>query len=120
MAFSMGLGRLPRRRGSALAHGCDRCGRVVLPLARAAAVSTGLRAGLGLGLGLGSGLGLGLVLGLGLGLKLPEAEEADAQEVEDGKAEDERVQEGRVLVDEPGEAQAWAWRTAWARLGVRL
>ena len=40
---SMGLGRLPRRRGSALAHGCDRCGRVVLPLARAAAVWTGVR-----------------------------------------------------------------------------
>ena len=97
---SKGLGPLPWRRGSALAHGCDRCGRVVLPLARAAAVSTGLR--------------------------VPEAEEADAQEVEDGKAEDERVQEGRVLVDEPGEAQAWAWRTVWAwrrvwaRLGVGL
>ena len=40
---SKGLGPLPRRRGSALAHGCDRGGRVVLPLARAAAVSTGLR-----------------------------------------------------------------------------
>ena len=52
------LGPLPRRRGSALAHGCDRCGRVVLPLARAAAVSTGLR--------------------------VPEAEETDAHEVEDG------------------------------------
>jgi hypothetical protein len=37
---AMGLGPLPRRRGSALAHGCDRSGRVVLPLARAA----GLRA----------------------------------------------------------------------------
>jgi len=63
---------------------------VVLPLARAAAVSTGLRvrphklaprrrahveegrhwSGLGLGLGLGSGLGLGLGLGLGFGLGL--------------------------------------------------
>ena len=42
-AASKGLGPLPRRRGSALAHGCDRGGRVVLPLARAAAVSTGLR-----------------------------------------------------------------------------
>ena len=40
---SKGLGPLPRRRGSALAHGCGRGGRVVLPLARAAAVSTGLR-----------------------------------------------------------------------------
>ena len=40
---SKGLGPLPRRGGSALAHGCDRGGRVVLPLARAAAVSTGLR-----------------------------------------------------------------------------
>ena len=37
------LGPLTRRRGSALAHGCDRSGRVVLPPARAAAVSTGLR-----------------------------------------------------------------------------
>ena len=40
---SKGLGPLPRRRGSALAHGCGRGGRVVLPLARAAAVSTGLK-----------------------------------------------------------------------------
>ena len=40
---SKGLGPLPRRRGSALAHGCGRGGRVVLPLARAAAVSTGQR-----------------------------------------------------------------------------
>ena len=40
---SKGLGPLPRRRGSALTHGCDRSGRVVLPLARAAAMSTGLR-----------------------------------------------------------------------------
>jgi hypothetical protein len=38
-----GLAPLPRRRGSALAHGCGRGGRMVLPLARAAAVSTGLR-----------------------------------------------------------------------------
>jgi len=37
------LGPPPRRRGGALAHGCGRGGRVVLPLARAAAVSTGLR-----------------------------------------------------------------------------
>ena len=35
------LGPLPRMKGSALAHGCGRGGRVVLPLARAAAVSTG-------------------------------------------------------------------------------
>ena len=40
---SKGLGPLPRMRGSALAHGCGRGGRVVLPLPRAAAVSTGLR-----------------------------------------------------------------------------
>ena len=40
---SKGLGPLPRRRGSALAHGCGRSGRAVLPLVRAAAVSTGLR-----------------------------------------------------------------------------
>ena len=40
-AASKGLGPLPRRRRSALAHGCGRCGRAVLPLARAAAVSTG-------------------------------------------------------------------------------
>ena len=40
---SKGLGPRPRRRASALAHGCGRGGRVVLPLARAAAVSTGLR-----------------------------------------------------------------------------
>ena len=40
---STGPGPLPRKRGSALAQGCDRGGRVVLPLARAAAVSTGLR-----------------------------------------------------------------------------
>ena len=44
---SKGLGPLPRRRGSALAHGCGRGGRVVLPLARAAAVSTGLSVPLG-------------------------------------------------------------------------
>ena len=37
------LAALPRRRGSALADGCGRGGRVVLPLARAAAVWTGLR-----------------------------------------------------------------------------
>ena len=40
---SKGLGPLPRRRGSALAQGCGRAGRVVLPLPRAAAVSTGVR-----------------------------------------------------------------------------
>ena len=40
---SKGLGPRPRRRASALAHGCGRGGRVLLPLARAAAVSTGLR-----------------------------------------------------------------------------
>ena len=34
---------LPRVRGGALGHGCCRGGRVVLPLARAAAVSAGLR-----------------------------------------------------------------------------
>ena len=39
---SKGLGPLSRRRGSALAYGCGMGGRVVLPLARAAAVSTGL------------------------------------------------------------------------------
>ena len=38
-----GLAALPRTRGSTLAHGCGRGGRVVLPLPRAAAVSTGLR-----------------------------------------------------------------------------
>jgi hypothetical protein len=43
LVASKGLGPLPRRRGSALAHGCGRGGRVVLPLARAAAVSTRLR-----------------------------------------------------------------------------
>ena len=37
------LGPLPRRRGSALAHGCGRGGREVLPLVRAAVISTGLR-----------------------------------------------------------------------------
>ena len=40
---SKGVGPLPRMRGSALAHGCDRDGRAVLPLPRAAAVSAGLR-----------------------------------------------------------------------------
>ena len=40
---SKGLGPLSRRRGSALALGCGGGGRVVLPLARAAAESTGLR-----------------------------------------------------------------------------
>ena len=37
-----GLRPLPRRRGSVLANGGDRSGRVELPLATAAAVSTGL------------------------------------------------------------------------------
>ena len=37
---SKGLGSLPRRKGSALALGCGRSGHVVLPLVRAAAVST--------------------------------------------------------------------------------
>ena len=36
------LGPLLRKRGSALAFGCGRGGRVVLPLARAAAVSNRL------------------------------------------------------------------------------
>ena len=41
---SKGLGPLPTMRGSALAHGCGRGGRVVLRrLARAAAVWTGVR-----------------------------------------------------------------------------
>ena len=40
---SKGLAALLRTRESALAHGCGRGGRVVLPLARAAAVSTGLK-----------------------------------------------------------------------------
>ena len=40
---SKGLGPLPRRRGGALALGCGGGGRVVLPLPRAAAVSTRLR-----------------------------------------------------------------------------
>ena len=40
---SKGLGPLPRRRESALAHGCGREGSGALPLARAAVISTGLR-----------------------------------------------------------------------------
>ena len=36
-------GALPRIKGSALAHGCGRGGRVVLRLARAAVISTGYR-----------------------------------------------------------------------------
>jgi len=40
---SKGLAALPRTRGSTLAHGCGREGSGALPLARAAAVSTGLR-----------------------------------------------------------------------------
>ena len=39
---SKGMGPLPRRRGSALAHGCGTSGRGALPLPRAAAVSTRL------------------------------------------------------------------------------
>ena len=38
-----GAAATAQERGSALAHGRGRGGRVVLPLARAAAVSTGLR-----------------------------------------------------------------------------
>ena len=38
-----GLGPLPGKRGSTLGHGSDKGGRVVLPLARAAAVSSRLR-----------------------------------------------------------------------------
>ena len=40
---SKGVEPLPSMRGSALARGCDRDGRVVLPLARQVAVWTGLR-----------------------------------------------------------------------------
>ena len=40
---SKGLGPLPRKRGSALAHGCGRSGNGALPLPRAAVISTGLR-----------------------------------------------------------------------------
>ena len=40
---SKGLAPLPRRWGSALAHGCGRSGRAVLPLPRAAVISTRLR-----------------------------------------------------------------------------
>ena len=42
LVASKGLGPLPRVKWAALAHGCGRGGRVVLPLPRAAAVSTGL------------------------------------------------------------------------------
>ena len=70
------LGPLPRRRGSALAHGCGRSGRGALPLARAAVVSTRLSIPMAtpatwFGLGFGFGFGFGLVrvrVGLGLGL----------------------------------------------------
>ena len=75
---SKGLGPLPRRRGSALAHGCGRGGRVVLPLARAAAVSTGQRVlrvkqvlawtALGVMLSNGHGQLVRAWLGLGVGL----------------------------------------------------
>ena len=37
-----GLGPLPRRKGSALALGCDRGGSGALPLPRAAVISTGV------------------------------------------------------------------------------
>ena len=40
---SKGLGPLATMRGSALAHGCDRGGRVLLPLPKVAAAWTGLR-----------------------------------------------------------------------------
>ena len=40
---SKGLGPLTTMRGGALTRGCGMGGRVVLPLARAAAVWTGLR-----------------------------------------------------------------------------
>ena len=40
---SKGLRPQPTRRTGAVAHGCGMCGRVLLPLPRAAAVSTGLR-----------------------------------------------------------------------------
>ena len=43
LVASKGLAALSRRRGSALSHGCGRGGRVALPLARAAAVSTSFR-----------------------------------------------------------------------------
>ena len=46
------LGPLPRRRGSALAHGCGRSGRGALPLPRAAVISTRLRVHAALGVGL--------------------------------------------------------------------
>ncbi len=41
LVASKGLGPLATIRGSALAQGCGRDGRVVLPLARAAAMWTG-------------------------------------------------------------------------------
>ena len=70
---SKGLRPLPRRRGSALAHGCGRSGRVVLPLA---VHSTGLRVRArehGLlrheaaedELGVGVGVGVGVRVGVG-------------------------------------------------------
>ena len=43
LVASTGLKPLPRVKWAALAHGCGRGGRVVLPLPRAAAVSTGWR-----------------------------------------------------------------------------
>ena len=43
LAASKRLGPLPRIKGDALARGCGREGSGALPLARAAAVSTGLR-----------------------------------------------------------------------------
>ena len=41
LVASKGLGPLPRVKWAALAHGCGRGGRVVLPLPRAAVISTG-------------------------------------------------------------------------------
>ena len=41
------LAALPRRRGSALAHGCGRQGSGALPLPRAAAISAGSRVQVG-------------------------------------------------------------------------
>ena len=41
LVASKGLGPLPRMKWAALAHGCGRGGSGALPLASAAAVSTG-------------------------------------------------------------------------------
>ena len=73
LVASKGLAALPRTRGSALAHCCGRDSRVVLPLPRAAAVSTGLRVH---GAGRDARVALRrvrrracVVVGLGLGLR---------------------------------------------------